>query len=67
MIALVIELKGTVKEAFSYERPLNEGSYQALVEYAQANYGPDATLRHMTSEEKANFLRYGPEFFEQKS
>jgi hypothetical protein len=63
MIALIIELDGEIKEAFSYERPLNEGSHHALNEYALANYGPSASLRNMTPREQRNFICHGPDFF----
>jgi hypothetical protein len=63
MIALIIELDGEIKEAFSYERCLNEGSHHALIEYALANYGPSASLRNMTPREERNFISYGPDFF----
>lgn len=66
MIALIIEQNGEVKEAFSYERPLNEGSHHALLEYARANYGPDASLRSMTAREERNFIIHGPDFFRSK-
>jgi hypothetical protein len=63
MLALIIEVEGEVKEAFSYERPLSEGSHQALVEYARANYGPGASVRSMTALEERNFIRHGSDFF----
>jgi hypothetical protein len=59
----VIEQKGEIKEAFSYERPLIEGSQRALVEYALATYSADAALRLMTAQEEADFLLHGAEFF----
>ena len=39
MNAFIIEQKGVIKEALSYERVLNEGTQKALVEYARATYG----------------------------
>jgi hypothetical protein len=63
MIAFVIEQNGQIKEAFGYEIPLNQASQQALVEYARANYGSDATLRQMTDIEKAMFEKRGRDFF----
>jgi hypothetical protein len=47
----IIESEGEIKEAFSYERPLNDSSRHALLEYARANYGPAATLRMRVEEE----------------
>ena len=67
MVGFIIEQGDIVKEAFRYERQLNEASFQALVEYTHANYGADATLREMTPSEKANFLQFGAEFFKQDS
>lgn len=66
MSAFIIEQEGSIKEVFAYDRPLSEASYQALVEYARANYGPDAILRSMTEQEEANFVLHGPEFFKEK-
>ena len=63
MNAFIIEQKGVIKEAFSYERVLNEGTQKALVEYARATYGPEVALRRMTPEEEAHFRLHGPEFF----
>lgn len=63
MIALIIEQDAQVKEAFTYERPLNDGSHQALVEYARANYGPGASFRSMTAREERSFIRHGSDFF----
>ena len=65
MVAFIISQGEIIKEVFSYERPLSEASFQALVEYAQANYGADAIVRKMTSTEEANFEQYGAEFFKQ--
>jgi len=62
MNAFIIEQKDEIKEAFSYERVLNEGTQQALVEYARATYGPDATLRRMTAPEEANSYFTGRSF-----
>lgn len=67
MMSFIIEVKGEVKEAFSYERPLSEASRQALVEYALANYGADAMLRNMTDGEETDFILYGELFFKKKS
>jgi len=63
MNAFVIAVAGERKEAFAYERPLNEGSLQALVEYARANYGADAELRQMNQQEEHEFKTSGIEFF----
>ena len=51
----IIESLGDIKETFSYERPLNEGSRHALLEYARANYGPAAVVRNMTPAEEAEY------------
>ena len=63
MNAFVIEIAGERKEAFAYERPVNEGTVQALVEYAKANYGMDAKLRRMSQQEEHEFKTTGIEFF----
>lgn len=39
MLTLVIEQAGEIREAFSYEVPLNEASHFALGKYARATYG----------------------------
>ena len=54
--AYVIEKDGEIKEKFSYEILFNRTTQQSLVAYSQANYGPEAVFRHMTNEEKANFI-----------
>ena len=56
MSAFVIEKKGEIKEKFSYEILFIQTTQQSLVAYSQANYGPDAVFRHMTDEEKADFI-----------
>ena len=61
MNAFIIEVQGERKEAFAYERPLNEGTERALLEYARANYGVDARLRRMTSQEEDEFKTHGVE------
>jgi hypothetical protein len=55
MIDFIIEQNDEVKETFSYEVPFNEATQQSITQYARANYGPDAMVRNMTNEEKANF------------
>jgi hypothetical protein len=60
MVSFIIEQGGQIKEAFQYERPLINQSYQALEEYARANYGPDAIVRPMTQDEEARYMLYGP-------
>ena len=55
MFAFIIKKDLQVKETFSYEVPFNETTQQSLVEYTHANYGPEAMLRQMTDEEKADF------------
>ena len=59
MSAFIIEVAGERKEAFAYERPLNEGTGRALLEYARANYGADAELRRMTAHEEHEFKTRG--------
>jgi hypothetical protein len=54
--AFIIEKDGQIKEKFSYEAPFNKTTQQSLVAYSLANYGPDAVFRHMTDEEKAEFI-----------
>ena len=65
MNAFIIEVAGERKEAFAYERPVNEGTERALVEYARANYGADAELRRMTQQEEHEFKTQGVEFFKE--
>ena len=55
MFAFIIKKDREVKETFSYEIPFNQTTQQSLVEYTHANYGPEAVLRQMTDEEKADF------------
>jgi hypothetical protein len=55
VFAFIIKKDLQVKETFSYEVPFNETTQQSLVEYTHANYGPEAMLRQMTDEEKADF------------
>ena len=55
MIGFIIEQNDEVKETFSHQVPFNEATQQSIVQYARANYGPDAMVRNMTSEENANF------------
>jgi hypothetical protein len=55
MMNFIIESRGDIKERFSYERPLNEGSQHALLEYARANYGRAAVVRNMTPAEEADY------------
>ena len=55
MFAFIIKKDGEVEETFSYEIPFNQMTQQSLVEYTHANYGPEAVLRQMTDEEKADF------------
>lgn len=56
MSAFVIEKDGEIKENFGYEILFNKTTRQSLVAYSQANYGPEAVFRHMTDEEKAEFM-----------
>jgi len=55
VFAFIIKKDLQVKETFSYEVPFNETTQQSLIEYTHANYGPEAMLRQMTDEEKADF------------
>ncbi|HXI24234.1 MAG TPA: hypothetical protein VNG71_10270 [Pyrinomonadaceae bacterium] len=59
MSAYIIHIGPDLKEAFSYRRPLNEGSVHALGEYAKATYGEEAVLRQMTPDEETEFARAG--------
>ena len=54
MISFAIEQNGELKEAFGYEIPFNEMTRQSIAQYARARYGPDATVRKMHNEERAN-------------
>lgn len=63
MASFVIEKAGEIKEAFQYERPLLDGSYKALEEYARATYGTDALVREMTKDEEARFKLRGQAAF----
>lgn len=56
MSAFVIEKNGEIKEKFSYEILFNKTTQQSLVAYSHANYGPEAVFRHMTDEEKVDFI-----------
>ena len=59
MIAFIIKQNGEIKETFGYEIPFNETTRQSIVQYACANYGPDATIRMMTEKERADFILHG--------
>lgn len=50
MPTFVIEDDGDIKERFQYERPLNQDSFHALLQYARANYGADAVVLEETKE-----------------
>jgi len=63
MAGFIIEDEQGVKEAFAYERPLNDDSRHALAEYAMATYGVAATLRPMSADEERNFAVHGQSFF----
>lgn len=56
MSSFVIEKDGEIKEKFSYEILFNKQTQQSLVAYSHANYGREAVFRHMTDEEKADFI-----------
>lgn len=58
--AYIIEKDGEIKEKFSYEIPFSKATHQSLVAYSRANYGPETVFRHMTDEEKANFITPPP-------
>jgi hypothetical protein len=55
MFAFVIEQDGQIKEAFGYEIRFNEKTHQSIVEYARAQYGPDATVRNLHNPERSQF------------
>jgi|KBSSwiStaDraftv2_1062776.scaffolds.fasta_scaffold255087_2 hypothetical protein len=55
MIAFIIERNAEIKEMFGYEIPFNELTQQSIIQYAHAQYGSDAVVRHMTNEEKVKF------------
>ena len=55
MIAFIIEQNHEIKETFSYEIPFNNTTQQSIIQYACANYGPDAVVRNMTNKEKVEF------------
>lgn len=63
MVSFVIEKAGKIKEAFQYQRPLINGSYKALEEYARATYGTEAIVREMTKDEEARFMLYAESAF----
>jgi len=65
-VAFIIKKDLQVKETFSYEVPFNETTQQSLVEYTHANYGPEAMLRQMTDEEKADFTLQAQDSIETK-
>ncbi len=56
MSSFIIEKDGEIKEQFSYEILFNKTTQQSLVAYSHANYGLQAVFRHMTDEEKADFV-----------
>jgi hypothetical protein len=66
VFAFIIKKDLQVKETFSYEVPFNETTQQSLVEYTHANYGPEAMLRQMTDEEKADFTLQAQDSIETK-
>ena len=66
MFAFIIKKDGKVKETFSYEIPFNQTTQQSLVEYTHANYGPEAVLRQMTDEEKADFTLQAQDYIQTK-
>ncbi len=66
MIAFNIELNDDVKETFSYEVQFNEATQQSIIQYARANYGPDAMVRNVTDEEKVNFRLQDRDSFKTK-
>ena len=66
MFAFIIKKDLQVKETFSYEVPFNETTQQSLIEYTHANYGPEAMLRQMTDEEKADFTLQAQDSIETK-
>ena len=66
MFAFIIKKDLQVKETFSYEVPFNETTQQSLIEYTHANYGPEAMLRQMTDEEKADFTFQAQDSIETK-
>jgi hypothetical protein len=59
---LLSRVSGETKEAFVYERPVNEGTERPLLEYAKADYGIDAQLRR-TPQEEHEFKTQGVESF----
>jgi hypothetical protein len=66
VFAFIIKKDLQVKETFSYEVPFNETTQQSLIEYTHANYGPEAMLRQMTDEEKADFTLQAQDSIETK-
>lgn len=52
MFAFVIEENGQIKETFGYEIRFNEKTHQSIVEYARAQYGPDAIVRNLNNQER---------------
>jgi len=54
--AFIIENHCEVKERFSYEVQVTRATWESLVAYSRANYGPAAVLRLMTESEEADFI-----------
>ncbi len=55
MFAFVIEQNGLIKETFGYEIRFNEKTQQSIVQYARAQYGPDAIVRDINNDERHQF------------
>ena len=51
MSAFTIKMNDQIKESFEYEISFNETTQYSIVEYARANYGPDALVFDMTDKE----------------
>ncbi|HYX27606.1 MAG TPA: hypothetical protein VE863_03490 [Pyrinomonadaceae bacterium] len=67
MSGFIIETKEGIKEAFVYERPLNDHTMHAVTEYALATYGATARFRPMSNEEERAFARHSESYFTDNS
>jgi hypothetical protein len=63
MVAFIIKQNGEIKQRFSYKIPFNKRIRRAMIQYARATYGPGATIRKMTTKQKADFILHGSRGF----
>ena len=63
MPGFIIENEHGIKEAFAYERPFNDHTRHAVIQYAIATYGVNARLRPMSVDEEKAYALYGEAYF----